>query len=83
MSMRRRIVPALLPLALVALFCPAAALAQGPGAEAARAFRQAHAADILRDYAGLLSLPNGAGDRPVSRSGWRVRRQNAYPGMRT
>lgn len=40
----------------------AAAPPGGDGLEAARAFRAAHGAAILRDYAGLLALPNVAAE---------------------
>lgn len=46
---------------LVAL-APAGVAAQGDGVAAARAWRQAHGADVLRSFADLLAMPNVASD---------------------
>jgi acetylornithine deacetylase/succinyl-diaminopimelate desuccinylase-like protein len=51
----------LAPLGLLAVF-PTVLAAQGDGLAAARAWRQGHAADILRSYADFLAVPNVAAD---------------------
>ncbi|MEQ9400580.1 MAG: M20/M25/M40 family metallo-hydrolase [Longimicrobiales bacterium] len=48
--------------ALAALLLAAAPLAAQSGADAARAYREAHEAAIVRDFAELLSYPNRASD---------------------
>jgi acetylornithine deacetylase/succinyl-diaminopimelate desuccinylase-like protein len=52
------------PVALLGLLvlAPAAAAAQQDGLEVARAWRQAHAAAVLRSFADLLAVPNVASD---------------------
>jgi len=60
----RRLAP-FVPLLLACLASalpPASVTAQHPGPEAARAFRGAHGARILREYAELLAMPNVASD---------------------
>jgi acetylornithine deacetylase/succinyl-diaminopimelate desuccinylase-like protein len=47
----------------VLLLCGGALQAAEPGVEAARAYRQANAAEILRDYVSLLSISNTAADQ--------------------
>ncbi len=52
------VLSATLPVASV----PGALSAQGNGLEVARAYREAHEAALVRDYARLLSIPNNAAD---------------------
>jgi acetylornithine deacetylase/succinyl-diaminopimelate desuccinylase-like protein len=51
-----------LTLAGLMVLAPAGLVAQGDGVAVARAWRQAHAADVLRGYADLLAMPNVASD---------------------
>jgi len=47
---------------MLGVSAPAACAAPGPAVDAAREFRQAHAAEILAGYAEFLALPNVAAD---------------------
>ena len=51
-------------LLLIALYCaiPISSISAQSGAEVARAYREAHEVEILRDFAELLSYPNRARD---------------------
>lgn len=69
--------PAALALALLLAASPAAGQDRGGGdaaVEAARAHREAHEAEILRDYAELLRIPNVASDTENIRRNARVLR---------
>ncbi len=57
--MRRSI---LLALTLVPTLFPTGADAQTSGVEVARAYREAHGPEIIRDFATLLAIPNNASD---------------------
>ena len=57
--MRRSI---LLALTLAPTLLPTGADAQTSGVEVARAYREAHGPEIIRDFATLLAIPNNAGD---------------------
>ncbi|MDH3403523.1 MAG: M20/M25/M40 family metallo-hydrolase [Acidobacteriota bacterium] len=55
-----------------------------PAVDAARAFRQAHGAEILRSFAELLALPNVASDLPgIERNALFIREALAARGART
>jgi len=75
-SRRRRIAAALaVPAAFVALSAAAAPRSAATAAEAAaaaRAWRDAHGAEILADFARLLALPNVASDGPGIRANARA-----------
>jgi len=72
-------------LALVAaLLLPGAAAASPDGVAAAKSWREAHGAAILRDYAELLSLPNVASDlQDVRRNAAVLRDALAAQGVHT
>ncbi len=70
-------------LMLVSAGAPAAALGQIDGLATARAYREAHAARILRDFAALLAIPNVASDSVnIRRNAERLRSQLADRGVR-
>jgi len=68
-------------LALLALLAP---LDRPPAADAARRYREANEARLIRQYAELLSIPNTASDKPnIRRNAEHIARMFAAAGART
>jgi acetylornithine deacetylase/succinyl-diaminopimelate desuccinylase-like protein len=70
--------------ALILLFTAAATAQQNDPIAAARQYRRAHAAQILREYADLLAIPNLASDAPnIRRNAERIRELLQARGVQT